>query len=341
MQLTNDQQIIINMIKNKENIITINNEFKLTGVVPDFYDEIGMTPLMYAAVHNNYELIQLLLKDFSERCLINHQNKFKYSALMLASENGHHESIKELMKHPRIDYHLVNSDGQTVLMLSIDKITDECLKELLKYPKHLLFKNDNEGNNIFTYTVINNDLEKFKLLMNYCEDNSDGQWWGNKNNELMIAVKNNNYQFVKLLCNYTIYTDNYINIINECGNSILYYAVKSTTDINILKKLLILENIDINIQNYNGVTPLMRAVVNDGNIPLNQEKIKLLLKAGADPNIKNYNGMTIMDYSKKYKRYEDLFDEHFKKTNKNEQITLIEDKLKELVNQLEQLKNNE
>ena len=79
-------------------------------------------------------------------------------------------------------------------------------------------------------------------------------------------------------------------IKNDDGDTALMFAVQRKNNIEIVKLLLIHEQININITNNEGDTALMIAVMNNAT-----EIVKLLSEyPEIDPNIKNNEGETVL-----------------------------------------------
>lgn len=76
--------------------------------------------------------------------------------------------------------------------------------------------------------------------------------------------------------------------MNGWGKSALHAAAERGNAEYI--KILLERGADINIQNEEGYTPLMKAIYRE-----NPETVKLLLDNGADVNIKTNNGETVFD----------------------------------------------
>ena len=81
------------------------------GAVPDNSDNLGNTPLMYAAAQNHDKFIQLLMFKF-KKLNVNTVNKQGDTALHLAAKKGHTEALRSLLsKVHLIDTDIKNIDG--------------------------------------------------------------------------------------------------------------------------------------------------------------------------------------------------------------------------------------
>ena len=133
---------------------------------------------------------------------------------------------------------------------------------------------------------------------------------------LITSLANNNYK----LTNYLL--ENGANP-NQCNEFQVYPIHLSVTqDLKITKKLLAAKDFDINIQDDEGSTILMKAcsyfpsVLQEqkSSIQKQIEIIKLLIEHGADPDIKNQEGLTSLDIASNTKKEYKSFIEHYKIT---------------------------
>ena len=113
----------------------------------------------------------------------------------------------------------------------------------------------------------------------------------NKNEQLVLAVKSNNYKKVKKL----IQRKADVNTKDDYNFTPLMYACIYDTTGNIVQ-LLLDNGADINAKNSDGLTPLMLACRFDKTV----EIIKLLLDNGADVNAKNNIGVTPLIFALKF-----------------------------------------
>ena len=115
-----------------------------------------------------------------------------------------------------------------------------------------------------------------------------------KHNEslLLIAVKNNNFLTAKFL----IEKGANVNFQNEAGVSALHIASRiDTSDMDRIFDLLInTRNLNVDIKDMEGYTPLMRAVEFE-----KLSVIQSLVKIGADLDVKNNYGFNVMELAKR------------------------------------------
>lgn len=129
--------------------------------------------------------------------------------------------------------------------------------------------------------IYNGNLDSLKIL-----DSIHFKYIDKKFNEsyLFFSVKANNIEITQFLIEKGVD----INIVGKNIGNALHFATRNTQ----LASLLIKNGININIQDTEGVTPIMLAA-QTGNIDL----VQILLDNKADLTLKDNNGQTVVDYS--------------------------------------------
>ena len=142
--------------------------------------------------------------------------------------------------------------------------------------------------------AVKNDLLNMKLSFkkhNYSNDQVDMRCkYGNS--LLMIAVNAGNYQTTQFLLEHGADV-NQQNFANQTPLHILARSTKSNSS-DLLDLLLRVRNVDVDIQDTEGYTPLMRAIDFE-----NINAISKLLNAGSNVNIKNNYGYSAIDLATK------------------------------------------
>lgn len=153
----------------------------------------------------------------------------------------------------------------------------------------------NELNKQFQEAVLNNDLEKIKLL--FSEDKKVHPYIDFEmiaTTGILISAQNKNWEIVKELFNLGADLDAVImpqkwHLVHECITN----APEKITE-------AIIENANINNQTKNGETPLMIAIKRDRIYAAD-----LILKTGrADLSLYDKNHETAAHYAIKYKKYD-------------------------------------
>ncbi|XP_016648221.1 PREDICTED: ankyrin-2-like [Prunus mume] len=109
-------------------------------------DDIGWTPLHYAALRGNLKATQLLIGKEKSACYI--LDKLGLSALHIAAYAGHTKILEELIGCEPATCDLVNHKGQTALHAAVVGKQINVIKYVLKTPKlgRLINQADNNGN---------------------------------------------------------------------------------------------------------------------------------------------------------------------------------------------------
>jgi ankyrin repeat protein len=143
--------------------------------------------------------------------------------------------------------------------------------------------------NPLTMAVLHREVDVVKFLFEECYSKSEA-----KAAETMSTLFRNGRTagLDKDIFEYFMETKFDVNHIDELtGKPFLNYAAR-LDDSRIMEKLLTKENFNINIQDKEGMTPLMESVRRS-----NFYTVKLLLKAGADPSLLNHKGKSAYDYA--------------------------------------------
>jgi ankyrin repeat protein len=168
--------------------------------------------------------------------------------------------------------------------------------------------------------AIKNDVVNFKktlMSVDYDKGYVDATC-GYGNTLLMISIINDNYLTCKLL----LENDVDVNIANDAKVSVLHTIVKQNGSNNdsMFKQLIGVKSINLDLQDIEGYTPVMRALLFD-----KFDYLKMLIEAGANIYVKNNYGEDILDLAKK----------QLKVANDNKK-----NELEEIVRILQEAKNN-
>ncbi|XP_019857878.1 PREDICTED: ankyrin repeat domain-containing protein 50-like [Amphimedon queenslandica] len=174
----------------------------------------GWTALMYASANGYHQVVELLLNKNPD---INIQDNegwtalmhasvndpdiniqdiiYGMTALMLASNKGHHQVVELLLsKNP--DINIQDNDGQTALMYACHNGHHQVVKLLLHKNPDINIQ-DNDGQTALMYACHNGHHQVFQLLLSKNPDinirDNDGQ------TALMYACHNGHHQVVELL----------------------------------------------------------------------------------------------------------------------------------------------
>lgn len=221
----------------------------------------GFTKLMFLVMHTReYPELHSYIGSYVD--MIDIQNDFGWTALMLASRNSSSES------------------------------TEETVKILLKFGANVNIQDRNMNTALIYASFRSNDGSTYgtvKLLIDYGADPTLVDT--NNQNALMLACcyssTTSNIDTVKLL----LTTNMDVNYVS-CGKNVLMLTCLSLYSNIETIKLLLTTNIDIHYQNNEGMNVFMLACLY-GNFPL----IRLLLDAGVDVNATNIDGHNALYYA--------------------------------------------
>jgi hypothetical protein len=166
-----------------------------------------------------------------------------------------------------------DSQGRTALMMSL-------------VPN---FRNNNVFN-LMNTSADNNDEQITQFLI---ENGADLNIQNNRGDTALIfAIELSNKNAIELL----IKKGANVNITNNKKENAIFYTPNDENHTNVLEmmKLLIEANINVNQQDEQGETILMK-LIRSGKPYAQTQYIQLLLDNGADPNLKNISGYNVLD----------------------------------------------
>ena len=255
-----------------EAVTTGNNEaveflLQLETVNIDHTNEEGKTALMLACERGHEDTVHSLL---SAGANVNIQDNKGWTALMIASEHNH-ISIIHMLLQANANPHLKKSNGSNAVMIASFHGNYEVVELLIG--KGVDYKHQQEdGWNAFMMACQNGHTQIVELLLKEQVDpnvqNNDGV------NAFMLACLNGHTQIVQLLLKEQVDP----NARQKDGWDAFMFA-SANGHIQIIE-LLLKKRVDPNVQGIHGHTPLMIASVNG-----HYEVAKLLLEWKADPNI--------------------------------------------------------
>jgi ankyrin repeat protein len=118
--------------------------------------------------------------------------------------------------------------------------------------------------------------------MNFLIGHYGAKFFDDKKNMLLFSYNNEDLDMLKILLDNG--TDPNVAILTQCGLKTILYHASHDNKIEIVKLLLEYKNVNIDVRDSIGVTPLRIACVYG-----NSEIVKMLMDAGADPNVSNKN----------------------------------------------------
>ena len=267
-------------------------------------DKFGMTPLFWACVDNNIDMVKLLLKHGAD---INSEAKDGTTPLSWAYSKNNTELVKLLIEHSA-DVNSKDKYGNSLLYQACDNKDIEIVKLLLEHDADVNIKNKN-GETPLSRACYYNLTELVKLLLEHGADVNVKNKYGLT--PLYRACSNKYTKVVKLLIEYG--AD--VNTKDEYGRTPLYWTC-SNGNTEIVK--LLLEHgadVSINLITEDGFTPLYWACYYN-----HTEIVKLLLEHGAG---KDLDADSLPDYITRNKEIEELVLSYLNKNKgRNESIRL-------------------
>ena len=261
---------------NIESIFSKFSEFNRKNFNESFFNNLeniniqnihGRTPLMFFAKIGNIKSIKICKLLIDKGALINIQNEYGDTALMIAIDKNNTEICKLLIEN-RALLNIQNEDGDTALMIAIQNDSTEICKLLIE-KKALLNIQDEYGDTALMIAIKKNkNIEICKLLIDNGALLDIQDKYGNTG--LMIAIKKNNIELSKIL----IEKGAHLDIQYKNGKTILIHTIENK-NIEICK-LLIEKGALLDIQDKDGNTALFIAIFQN-NIDL----CKLLIDKGA------------------------------------------------------------
>ena len=289
--------------------ILVENGFDLESRIKTGRSDYDYTPLMIAALRNDYDMVKFLVEKGAN---INAKTHSEYSSvetpLLLSLDNEHpdsryyyykneNSSVAEFLINNGADINVTNEDGETPLMYA-SKLHNIKMVELLIQKGANINAFDDYGNTALMYGV--NNLETVKLLV---ENGADVNSQKGGSTALILACKPRRGRNIDVI-KYLVSKNADINAQDHQGDTALnktfYHLNEGSIDILDFEiaNFLIEQGADVNIKNENQYTPLIYLGMLEGNfnnISFQENRIKLakvLLEKGADINAQDYNGYT-------------------------------------------------
>ncbi|WP_295840418.1 ankyrin repeat domain-containing protein [uncultured Apibacter sp.] len=287
-------------------------------------DDKGNTVFDYATKKGNVDL----LKNLKDKGV-----KYTNNALFMAAEATRRtantiEVFQYLVDDLKINPLITNEDQQTVLHILANKPDQQQIITYFINKKVDTQKKDKNGNTAFMISASGKDSKNTEVFLPFVKNINDTNNKGES--ALMLAVKSSTPEMISLLLN----KGANINQKDNKGNNLAYYLVQSyhprnkdfdsnlnmlknkgvnfglkqeegntiyhlaiiKNDLNLIKKLFDL-NVDVNIANNEGITPLQRAAM----VAKDDQILKYLVSLGAKKNVKTEFGETAYDLAKENK----------------------------------------
>jgi len=274
----------------------------------DPHDNLGRTPLFWAAIKGNSAAVRVLIYYFAD---INAKSKSGFTPLHAASRYGHIEVMHLLLKaHAKVNerddddntplFYAIQSENPKAVALLLDHGADVDIQnkggktplyEAIVYNSApvvgLLIKHKAAVNNInskkgltpLSRALMSSTINTAIALMLYA---AGARLNINPFNIFVHAIFQHNMDTLRLL----VGIGANINATDDQGFTPLYAAIQ-IDDIN-TTNYLIKHKANVNSRDNAGNTPLMSAIVNTDNVNL----VQSLISHGAHINVENNDGAT-------------------------------------------------
>lgn len=245
------------------------------------YTALPNCEIMAVAQSRNINKIRDMIENGAD---INCQNKFGYTALMVAAM--YNSDVVPVFLDYGADTDISNQSGWTALMHAVQNSNLKSIQYLVQAGADLEKKESGLGRTALTIacTPPNKNQDIVKLLLEAGADVKSKDLYGQT--ALMCNIEMHQGRDIDVLVEYG--AD--INAYDKYGRSVLMFASNSASP-DVLRKLLTY-NPNINWQNENGQTALFYAVSNK-----KVEIIDILIEAGADIDVVDKEGRDLLLYS--------------------------------------------
>jgi ankyrin repeat protein len=222
--------------------------------------------------------IDLNIRDESNNYLLTYAVLFnKLDLIKLLVNNG-----------AKLD--ILDNEGRTILFIPIKYNYIEALLLLLKLNKKaisvpLVDYIDQNGNLPLHYSIINSNLKITKILIEYGSDVNSVN--SKKNNSLHLGIYSKSLDIIRLLLKSGVN----INSKTVTGETALHLACNF--ELEDIVSLLLEKGINVNAQEYDNEFTALNYSVNLNNINIGT----MLIENNADPNIQDFNGNSPLHYA--------------------------------------------
>eukprot|EP01041_Mallomonas_annulata_P008882 gene8882-18393_t len=256
-------------------------------------DERGWSTLIIASFSGNGKMVDFLIE---EKCEVGTSSNNGWTALIAASAAGHTDIVQRLLQE-NIDIDVADvANGDTALMHAVLSGHTEIVEILLKHESNPCIKNK-EGSTPLICTSIYGNIEIFQMLLE-CGPPNLIHLTDEDNDTVLIKASQNGHKDITsfILKNIHIHNIN-INHRNNHGWTALILACWNN-HIHVAQLLLLQVKVDVNIQDYNGRTALIKAIQNN-----NKDIVQLLLQREVSLDIRDQDGYSALAWSIQQKDY--------------------------------------
>lgn len=255
---TDGRTILYNCIKyNYLDIMKLLLKYNSTNIginIFDMKDRLGLTALHYSVIFNNFESFKLLLSYKADPYIISKEGSNVFVISLIYKRNEMIEYLLEL----KYNLNFTSPNGETLLQIATTYNNTNIINKLLDSNINLNSVSSDLGLSVLHQSIIFDNFDLFKRLLNKNVNYNGPDFYGNTPLHYILIDKRIKY-LEKLMGN----PDIKFNVSNINGEIPLHILLDSQIDLGdldgkILNKIL-LES-DLNIQNNQGITCLMKII---------------------------------------------------------------------------------
>jgi ankyrin repeat protein len=227
------------------------NKINIGISIIDIKDRLGLTALHYSVIFNNFETFKILLENKGNPYILSNDDS---NVFVLCLKYKRNIFLKHLIDE-KYNINFTTNSGENLLQIAVNYQNIEIINLLLQTNINLNNINFDFGLNVFHQSIIFDNFDLFKNLLNKNIDFNVPDFYGNTAFHYIVIDKRINY--LEYLLNKPDIKYNLSNINGDIPLHILLESESIFMDINesILNKI-VLES-DLNYQNNQGITCLM------------------------------------------------------------------------------------
>lgn len=256
-----------NYLKMIEKLIEYNNETIGISII-DLKDRLGLTALHYSVVYNNYDAFKILIENSADPYILSNDQTNVFQICLMYRRN----TMLEYLIDKKYNINFTSGSGETLIQLAVNYQNEQMINKLLESNICLTNTTYDYGLNILHQAIIFNNFNLFKKLLDKPININISDFFGNTPLHYILSEKHLEYLPLFFSTNKNIK----FNLTNINGETPLHLLLDFNID-DIDQKIIdkfILES-DLNIQDNNGTTCLMKIINNN---LLNKLRELLLIK---------------------------------------------------------------
>ena len=257
---TDGRSILYNCIKyNYLEIVQLLINYNKTNIgisIIDIKDKLGLTALHYSAIFNNMDAFKLLLDNNADPYLLSKDGSNIFIICLTYKRN----IMIEYLLEKKYQINFTTQNGESLLQVAVNYQNEQIIDKLLECPINFNNTSSDFGLTVLHQSIILDNFELFKKLLDKNVDINYPDFYGNT--PLHYIFIDGRFEYLELFFKNPKIKFNRSNINGEIPLHILLDSNVDFDSINstILDKI-IMES-ELNIQNNQGVTCLMKIVLN-------------------------------------------------------------------------------